>query len=240
MNSNKLLIIACICTLISACGGGSDSTTPNPLTTTASPSPSPTPVNTQKWPVSAYTILQTHNPASFNTQGIEINSSSTEQGNLFFENQNIKLYGNAAGDALSIQGWSGTWSHKVDYRAIMLCNSSGKSQYVLVESKSSIASIDHLKGKTFEYVEDCTIDPNPILIAQDGSTGGLRSLTAAQLNQAFSSSGLNTGSSTVFLKSYQVKYADGRYWYFVIEIAQNNADPTRGYIAWWKQTAPAN
>lgn len=253
MSIQKFASLAIACGLLSACGGGSSpansSTAPvsNPTPApTAAPVSSATPTasiaptaNPNAWPVAAYKTLKANDATSL-SKVASVTSSTPDKGVIVVDGNNLELTGTVASDTLVVNGWVGSWAQKVDFRAIMLCDSSNKSKYVLIEDKSPTATINELKGKTFEYVEDCVKDATAISVAQDGSVSGLVNVSAAAVTQAFSATGYNNGTSTTFLHGYKVLYPDGRYWYFVVEIGKNNADASKGYIGWWKQTAPVN
>ncbi|STR45258.1 hypothetical protein [Iodobacter fluviatilis] len=249
----RTLISSLLALTLVACGGddasptnttGTQSTAPIPTaipTPVPTPVPTPTPTNTaNQWPVSSYKVHQFGNKELTST----VNSSTLSSGLLSLGNTQITLNGTVALDNLTISNWRGSWKHKVDFRAIMLCDEQKKAKYVLLENSSPALSFGDIKGQAFEYIEDCgnassniKIDANGSIIFTKISTGGTQIISQNDAAAAFSASGLNTGTETIYLKAYKVFYPDGNFWNFVVEHSVSNSNLANSYMAWWKQTS---
>lgn len=196
------------------------------------------------WPVSAYRVHGFKNTETLST----VQSASSTSGSLSVGGQSVTLNGTSS-DTLTVQGWAGSWSHKVDYRAIMLCapvsnavNPANTGKYILLANNSQAAILDDLKNKTFEHNEGCGAKTSTVSVNSNAQIAFANSAPASVQDSAaaFSATGLDTGKEIIYLKAYKVFYPDGKYWYVVVEHSVVKADPSQSYVAWWKQTAPVN
>ena len=171
-------------------------------------------------------------------------SMSESYAALTIANQTINMQALAGGD-LKLTGWNGTYSHKVDRRAIMLCNpvsngvnATDTGKYVLLGNTSQSATLNDLKGRTFEHNEGCGAEMSTVSVNANGQIvfGSGVTASAEQSAAAFSSSGLDTGDEVIYLKAFKVFYPDGNYWYMVVERTKVKSDPAKSYLAWWKET----
>ncbi len=113
-----------------------------------------------------------------------------------------------------------------------------KSVHVILPDTATAGTIDDMKGKTFDFYEDCAMD-TPTTINADGSaTGNDGTQPASVVAGALSASGQviteDGQSATIFLKAYKVGTK-----VVVVErgvpAAGNSQTPnnTNGYIAVW-------
>ncbi|WP_373974261.1 hypothetical protein NT239_11510 [Chitinibacter sp. SCUT-21] len=176
-------------------------------------------------------------------------SMSEKYAAITIANQTIQMEALDGGN-LKLTGWNGTYAHKVDRRAIMLCNPvsngvnpSDTAKYVLLANTSQAATLNDLKGARFEHNEGCGYSTSTVAINASGEgvftdAKGSETVPATDIAKAFSPSGLDTGDEVIYLKAFKVFYPgpEGYYWHMVVERTMVKADPSKSYLAWWKET----
>ncbi|WP_348943890.1 hypothetical protein ABHF33_10330 [Chitinibacter sp. FCG-7] len=183
------------------------------------------------WPVKFYT----YESGEFKFFERVSSNSSTSGSFYLYDKGRINLTATAGGH-LTISGWNGSWSHALEYRAIMLCEPVNTSKFVLLTADREDISLNELKGRTFEYKQGCGAERSSVSVAANGQitfSSGL-TLSTAQSEASFSAAGLDFGDRIIYNKAYKLPDQDGKYSFVVVSRTHVKADAAKSYQSWWQ------